>query len=114
MTREEAYQLLTKYMKNKNLIKHSLAAEASMKAIYNHLTPKEKQTAQEEEIWGITGLLHDIDYEKAQETDQLDKHGKLLFENGEVTLPPEIEHAIRAHNFTKTGTEPENTMDWAI
>ena len=114
MTRDEAYQLLTKYMKNKNLIKHSLAAEATMRAIYKHLTPKDEQTAEDEEKWGITGLLHDIDYEVAQEKNQLNKHGKLLFENGEVKLPQDIEHAIRAHNYTMTGTDPENQMDWAI
>lgn len=114
MSRNEAYLLLTKYLKNKNLIKHSLAAEAGMRGIYRHLTPKEQQTSDEEEKWGITGLLHDIDYEVAQETNQLNKHGKLLFENGEVKLPIDIEHAIRSHNYTMTGTNPESQMDWAI
>lgn len=114
MTRDEAYQLLTKYLKNKNLIKHSLAAEACMKAIYLHLTLKSEQNPTDEEKWGITGLLHDVDYEVAQESNQLNKHGKLLFESGEVKLPEDIEHAIRAHNYTMTGTDPENAMDWAI
>jgi|SRR5581483_6430422 len=114
MNREEAYQLLTKYLKNKNLIKHSLAAEAAMRGIYRHLTPKDDQNPTEEEKWGITGLLHDIDYEVAQEKNELDKHGKLLFEKGEVKLPEDIEHAIRAHNYTMTGTDPQNSMDWAI
>ena len=114
MSRKEAYQLLGKYLKNKNLQKHSLAAEASMRAIYKHLTPKPDQNPGDEEKWGITGLLHDIDYEVAQGTNQLDKHGKLLFENGEVKLRQDIEHAIRAHNYTMTGTDPQNPMDWAI
>ncbi len=114
MSRDEAYQLLTKYLKNKNLIKHSLAAEAAMRGIYRHLTPKDEQNAVDEEKWGITGLLHDIDYEIAQETNELNKHGKLLFENGEVKLPEDIEHAIRSHNYTITGTDPESLMDWAI
>src|SRR5579872_3945025 len=114
MSRNNAYQLLTKYLKNKNLIKHSLAAEAAMIGIYRHLTPKTDQNSNDEEIWGITGLLHDIDYEVAQESNQLNLHGKLLFEKGEVKLPEEIEHAIRAHNYTMTGTDPESQMDWAI
>src|SRR3984957_7705965 len=114
MNRDQAYQLLTKYLKNKNLIKHSLAAEATMRALYRHLTPKDDQNPTDEEIWGISGLLHDIDYEVAQESNQLDKHGKLLFEKGEVKLPEDIEHAIRAHNYTMTGTNPENQMDWSI
>jgi predicted hydrolase (HD superfamily) len=114
MNRDQAYQLLTKYLKNKNLIKHSLTAEATMRALYRHLTPKDDQNPTDEEIWGISGLLHDIDYEIAQETNQLNKHGKLLFENGKVKLPENIEHAIRAHNYTMTGTDPESKMDWAI
>ena len=114
MKRDDAQQLLLTYLKNKNLIKHSLAAEASMKAIYRHLTPKHDQNEADEEIWGITGLLHDIDYEVAQETNQLDKHGKLLFENKEVKLPENIEHAVRAHNYIMTGTDPESMMDWSI
>ncbi len=114
MSRDEAYNLLTKYLKNKNLIKHSFAAEAAMKAIYKHLTPKKEQNTTDEEIWGITGLLHDIDYEVAQESNQLHLHGKMLFENGEVKLPEEIEHAIRSHNYTMTGTDPKSPMDWSI
>jgi predicted hydrolase (HD superfamily) len=114
MSRTAAYQLLTKYLKNKNLIKHSLAAEAAMIGIYRHLTPKDQQNPEVEEKWGITGLLHDIDYEEAQKSNRLNTHGKLLFETGEVKLPEDIEHAIRSHNYTMTGTDPENHMDWAI
>jgi predicted hydrolase (HD superfamily) len=114
MTHDEAYPLLTKYLKNKNLINHSLAAEVTMRALYRHLTPKSDQKPEDEEKWGISGLLHDIDYEVAQEKNQLDKHGMLLFENGEVTLPEDIEHAIRSHNYTMTGTNPESKMDWSI
>ncbi len=41
MTRDEAHALLTKHLHNKNLIKHSLAAEAAMKGIYRKLNPPE-------------------------------------------------------------------------
>jgi predicted hydrolase (HD superfamily) len=114
MTRNDAYQLLTKYLKNKNLLKHSLAAEVTMRALYRRLTPEDKQNDVDEEKWGISGLLHDIDYEVAQEQNKLDRHGILLFETGQVTLPPEIEHAIRAHNYTATKVQPESLMDWSI
>ncbi len=114
MTRNEAYQLLTKFMKNKNLLKHSLAAEVTMRALYRHLTPTHEQNQAEEEKWGITGLLHDIDYEVAQETNQLDKHGILLFETKQITLPDDIAHAIKAHNYQNTKVMPENLMDWSI
>ncbi|HWY80027.1 MAG TPA: hypothetical protein VNW29_06755 [Candidatus Sulfotelmatobacter sp.] len=114
MNRNEAYQLLTTYLKNKNLLKHSLAAEAAMKGIYRHLTPKDDQNHTEEEKWGITGLLHDIDYEVAQDTNQLHKHGILLFEKHEITLPDDITFAIKSHNFHDTKIMPQHAMDWAI
>lgn len=115
MTRDEAYQLLTKYLQNKNLIKHSLACEAIMKGLYNKLTPEDKQNSQDEEKWGITGLLHDIDYEVAQKEELLNKHGILLFERGELdVIPEDIAYAIKAHNFHDTGITPVSDMDWAI
>lgn len=113
MTRDEAYQLLTRHLHNKNLIKHSLAAEAAMKAIYRHLTPEDKQDA-EEEVWGITGLLHDIDYEIAQQENKLDQHGTLIFDREPNVIPENIAHAVKAHNFENTKVMPESPMDWGI
>lgn len=105
MTRQTAYQILTKYLKNPNLIKHCLAAEATMRA----LAPKFKGDIEE---WGITGLLHDADYEESK--GHPEKHGLLLFELEPNSIPTVIEHAIKAHNFEETHVQPESTMDWAI
>ncbi len=114
MTREEAYQLLIKYLKNKNLLKHSLAAEASMKALYERLTPAEAQNPEDLEKWGITGLLHDADYELAQNSNQLDKHGLLLFEKEPGAVPNEIAYAIKSHNYQNTKVVPVSQMGWSI
>lgn len=116
MNRDQAYNLLTKYLLNKNLIKHSLAAEAGMKGIYRHITPHVERNEQEETVWRITGLLHDIDYEIAQNTNKLDKHGQLIFETEYEpdSIPEDIAYAVKAHNFEKTGVLPESNMDWAI
>lgn len=113
MSREEAYQLLTKYLHNKNLIKHCLASEAAMKGIYRYLHASDLNE-QTEEIWGITGLLHDVDYEIAQMGNKLDKHGFLIFEHEPNSIPEPIAHAIKAHNFENTKVEPVSDMDWAI
>lgn len=113
MTRDEAFELLQKYMQSPNLIKHSLAAEAAMKGIYRHLH-KDEFNAKAEEVWGITGLLHDIDYEVAQKEAKLDQHGRLLFDRDPNLVEEPIQHAIKAHNYTKTGTDPDSDMDWAI
>ena len=56
MSGSEALNLLKKNLKNQNLIKHSLAVEAGMRELA-------KFFGQDEEKWGICGLLHDIDYE---------------------------------------------------
>ncbi len=57
MTREEAYELLTEYTQKEALIKHALAVEAAMRAYA-------QKFGEDEESWGIVGLLHDFDYEK--------------------------------------------------
>jgi len=117
MTRTEAFAILTKYLKNKNLIKHSLAAEAAMKGIYCYLYGDKSFYAKAtEDKWGISGLLHDVDYEIAQETNQLNMHGLLIFSDDREpnSIPEDISHAIKSHNYEDTKIQPKNDMDWAI
>ena len=52
MTREEALDSIKANVENENLIKHMLATEAIMRALANHL-------GEDEEEWGLTGLLHE-------------------------------------------------------
>lgn len=113
LTRIEAYQILTKYVKAPNLIKHCLAAEAVMKALYRYIYKNTPQYAQdEEETWGITGLLHDADYEMSKGRPEV--HGLLLFEKEPRNIPPDITYAIKAHNFEKTLILPKSKLDWSI
>jgi putative nucleotidyltransferase with HDIG domain len=55
--REEAYALLTEYTKNENLVKHALAVEAAMRWYA-------RRFGDDEDEWGVVGLLHDFDYER--------------------------------------------------
>lgn len=110
MSRDQAYLILTKHLHNKNLLKHSLAAEAAMKALCRKLNPDADKPTVEQ--WGITGLLHDVDYELAQKEGDLTKHGLLIFEI-EKGFPEDIQYAIQAHN-PMTGIEPKSQLDWAI
>ena len=57
VTREQAWALLTEYTENPNLIKHGLAVEAAMRAYA-------RRFGEDEDRWGIVGLIHDFDYER--------------------------------------------------
>ncbi len=90
MNREEGLELLKQHLQNPNLVKHSLAVEACMRTLASRFDA-------DPEIWGLAGLLHDMDY--AYTADNPDLHGIKTAEMLEAyDLPPEIPHAIKAHN----------------
>ncbi|NLA26425.1 MAG: HDIG domain-containing protein, partial [Firmicutes bacterium] len=90
MEREEALSLVKKEVKTRNLIKHMLAVEAVMRRLAREL-------GQDEDLWALAGLLHDLDYDKT--VDQPAQHGllgaRMLEEKG---LPSELIQAVKAHN----------------
>ncbi|MFQ5809933.1 MAG: HDIG domain-containing metalloprotein, partial [Armatimonadota bacterium] len=87
-TRDEAYALLTEYTKNPNLIKHSLAVEAAMRAYARRL-------GEDEDEWSLVGLLHDFDYEKwPSAEDHPAKGAEILAERG---YPEHIIRAVKSH-----------------
>jgi len=112
ISREKAIELLRKYIKTENTVKHMLACEAIMGALAGKLEPEKK------EEWQMAGLLHDLDYEIIdQRTYQ--GHGlksvELLREE-KVDLPESVYQTIRAHNWDNLGEKyrPQNLMDWAL
>lgn len=112
MNREESYKTLTKLIKNQNLIKHHLACEAVMKVLYRKFTPSAGQNPQDEEKWGIVGLLHDADYELTR--NHPEKHTLVLEEKIGSKLPADVMYAIMAHNFANNKVLPKSAMDWSI
>ena len=90
MNRDMAYQMVRENVKNKNLIKHMLAVEAVMKELAQHLK-------EDEDLWALAGLLHDVDIEKT--TDRPKKHAQVGAEMlAEAGVPEEVVQAVRAHN----------------
>lgn len=109
MDRDKVLNLIRKYIKTENTVKHMLATEAVMKALGKKLEPEAEET------WGLVGLIHDLDYEIMKSPLE---HGlktvELLKEEG-VELPNEAVQAIKAHNYDKNGAdEPKTLMDWAL
>jgi len=109
--KEEAIQLLQKYLKNKNTIKHLIATEAVMRALAKKFEPDK------EEAWAMAGLLHDIDYEQDLGENQ-QKHGRLtveILQKEDIELPESVYSAIKAHCYgINSDYKPKNKMEWSI
>jgi putative nucleotidyltransferase with HDIG domain len=103
MEREKALEIVQKYLKNKNLVKHSLAVEACMRALAARLD-------QDVEKWGLAGILHDLDYEITEKSPELHttETVKILQELG---VDADIIQAIKAH---AAQVPCQSEMDWAI
>jgi len=103
MEREEALELVKSKVKNKNLIKHMLAVEAIMKRLAQHF-------GEDEKLWGLTGLLHDLDYDET--VNDPEQHSlKTVDWLKEYDLDERILYAIKAH---PKKVEPESKMDWSL
>ena len=98
--RAEALALLEQWVANENLRKHMVAVEAAVRQ-YARLRGRD------EEIWGLAGLLHDLDWEKHPEEHPL----KTVAELRSRGYPEEVIHAILAHRPEVTGVQPETELD---
>ncbi|MBU0531752.1 MAG: lysine--tRNA ligase [Candidatus Uhrbacteria bacterium] len=89
-THENALKLLKKHLTNDGLIKHHLAAEMVMREFA-------KQFGEDEDLWGITGLLHDIDWEETKNNPEQHSLRAAEILEGEG-IDCRIVYAIKAHN----------------
>jgi uncharacterized protein len=106
LPREEALELLRKYVKNEKMIAHSLASEAVMHALAVRM-------GQNPEAWAQAGLLHDVDVEVTNADAAI--HGpegaRWLEEMG---VDADIADAIRMHNEMATGQERTTLFQHAL
>ncbi len=105
ISREEAFALLKKYIKDDKLLKHSMAVEAILTAVARKLV-------KDEEMWGLTGLLHDLDYEYTQK--EPERHANLSAQILADLLPEEAINAIRGHNYKHTDYLPTTSLDKSL
>ena len=101
MEREEALNILHNKLSKENLIKHCLACEAGMRVLAEHL-------GEDRDLWGLAGLLHDIDYE---EIDNLQEHGRKGAEFLKGKVDNRVVSAVERHPGY---IEPESTMEIAL
>jgi putative nucleotidyltransferase with HDIG domain len=102
MRRDEAWELLCEHTKSDSLRKHGLAVEAAMRYFA-------AKFGEDEEIWGVTGLLHDFDYERDPQGHP--QNGKPILEQAGVPGP--IVHAIQSHG-DHTGIPRVTTMEKSL
>ncbi len=100
-TREEALELFKKYNESQSLTKHAYAVEAVMR----HFA---RLYGEDEDKWGVIGLIHDLDYEKYPEQ-HCTMTEKILKEEG---WPEDYIHAVMSHAWgICTDVEPEHKME---
>jgi len=102
--REAAWGLLTEFTQSESLRKHALAVEACMRAYA-------RKFSENEDLWGVVGLIHDFDYEKYPSLDDHPYKGnEILTERG---YPEEIRRAIMSH-AEYTGVTRDSRMEKAL
>ena len=88
-SREDAWSVFTEFTKSDSLTKHGLAVEAVMKAFA-------QRHAENEDEWGMVGMLHDFDYEQFPDINEhATAGGRVLTERG---FPESVVHAVMSHN----------------
>jgi len=106
ISRSRAMELMAQYLPQDAMQKHSLATEAIMRALARRL-------GRDEQVWGMAGLLHDLDYNETR-TDMA-RHGLLTEQilTG-LNVAPEILQAIKAHNAGNLGFERSAEFEHAL
>ncbi len=108
MTRDEALKLLYEHMESPNLRRHCLAVEAVMKGLAKYFK-------EDENLWGIVGLLHDADYEVTK--NHPEEHTKKVIEwLANFDTGDDVKDAILAHGwgYVEGNPEPKTKMEWSL
>lgn len=106
ITRDDALDMLKKNLPEENLFKHCLATEAVLRELALNL-------GEDKDIWGLTGLMHDLDYTITADNSEM--HGIKSAEMLEGKLPDESIKAIRLHaaEMNQSG-HPQAKLDYAL
>ena len=100
LDRNLALELVRKHVDSESLRRHMYSVEAAMRAYA-------RKYGEDEELFGVTGLVHDFDYEKRPDEHPL-PGAEILREHG---FPEALVHAVLAHNPDRTGVQPQTLLD---
>jgi putative nucleotidyltransferase with HDIG domain len=104
MDRSQALSIVKEYVKNQNLINHMLSVEAAM-VFYAH------KFGEDENLWSLTGLLHDFDWEIHPTLEQHPMAGEPILR--ERNVPEAVIRAVLSH-ADHTGVPRETRMEKAL
>jgi predicted hydrolase (HD superfamily) len=112
-TREAAWELLTEFTQSESLRKHALAVEACMRACARKFAAgsTEESLAEEEDLWGIVGLVHDFDYDRWPSLDDHPYKGNAILK--ERGWPEVISRAVMSH-AEYTGVTRDSLMEKSL
>ncbi len=105
LSRMEALELVKANVSKRNWVFHMLAVEAIMRGLAAYFK-------EDEEEWGLLGLVHDIDFGITEKTPE--RHGSEAEEILKEKVSGDIIGAIKAHNHEYTGVRPESRMEKAL
>jgi len=105
LSREEAMKLVDEHLKDEKLVKHVLAVEAIMRNLAKHL-------GEDEELWGLVGLIHDLDYQETMNSPEL--HATKTVEYIQGLVPEDVVNAVKAHNYEYTKVQPQTKLEKAL
>lgn len=105
LTPSEALALVKSKNPEPHMVRHALQSEAIMRALAGRL-------GHDPELWGVTGLLHDLDF--PQTKGAMERHGLAARAELAGKLPEEALYAIAAHNEEHTGVAAASALDFAL
>jgi len=105
LSRDQALDLILDKKPERHMVHHAIQSEAIMRALAQRL-------GHDPELWGLTGLLHDLDFPLTRHIPE--KHGVVAREELAGRLPEEALRAIAAHNEECTGVMAAADFDFAL
>lgn len=106
--RDNAFQIIQDHIQNESLVRHCLAVEIAMKGLARHF-------GENEQLWGVIGLLHDADWEETENNPQMHTRKTIQWLHDNALSDDVVERAILSHNYENNNEPaPQNNLEWSL